>query len=50
MGDRLADKVAVVTGLADPTSHLDVLHFPPDRIFKKPVDFANLIEWLNAVV
>src|SRR5687768_5692963 len=41
-------RVAVVTGVADPSSHLDVARFPPDRLFKKPLAFPALVEWLRA--
>ena len=40
-------KVAVVTGLPDPESHVDVKRYPPDVIFRKPLDFDELLEWLN---
>jgi DNA-binding response OmpR family regulator len=46
---NLPIKIAVVTGLSHPESHLDVTQFPPDRIFKKPLEFPELIEWLNSV-
>ena len=42
-------KIAVVTGIPDPDAHLDVARFPPDRIFKKPLDFSQLVEWLKSV-
>lgn len=45
--DRLPTRVAVVTGMPDPTSHPDPIRFPPDRVFTKPLDFAALIEWLG---
>jgi two-component system OmpR family response regulator len=48
--DNLPIKVAVVTGLPDPTSHLDAARFPPDRIFKKPLEVATLVAWLKTVV
>ena len=47
--DKLPISVAVVTGLPDPLSHHDVVRHPPDRIFKKPVDFQELLEWLREV-
>ena len=47
--DKLPIKVAVVTGLPEPTSHFDAARFPPDRVFKKPLDFAALVEWLRSV-
>ena len=42
-------KVAVVTGVPDPATHFDVSRFPPDAIFKKPLDFAALFGWLRSV-
>ena len=45
--ERLPTKVAVVTGMADPLSHPDLVRFPPDRVFSKPLVFADLIEWLG---
>ena len=45
--ERLPTKVAVVTGMADPMSHPDLVRFPPDRVFTKPLIFAELIEWLG---
>src|SRR5215208_1539659 len=47
--DKLPIKVAVVTGLPEPTSHFDATRFPPDRVFKKPLDYAALVEWLRSV-
>ena len=41
--------MAVVTGLPDPRSHVDVQRYPPDVIFKKPLDFTKLMEWLNSL-
>ena len=46
--DGLPIRVAVVTALADPQSHPDVGQFPPDAIFRKPVDFNQLLDWLHA--
>ena len=46
---NLPIKIAVVTGMADPSSHMDVARFPPDRVFKKPLVFAELVEWLKSV-
>jgi DNA-binding response OmpR family regulator len=47
--ERLPTRVAVVTGVPDPMSHPDLIRFPPDRVFTKPLDFAALIEWLGEV-
>ena len=46
---NLPVKVAVVTGVPDPATHMDVMRFPPDRIFSKPLDFKLLSEWLKSV-
>jgi DNA-binding response OmpR family regulator len=48
--DQLPTRVAVVTGLPDPMSHPDLVRFPPDRVFTKPLDFAALIEWLGELL
>ena len=48
--EQLPTKVAVVTGMADPMSHPDLIRFPPDRVFIKPLDFAELVEWLGDLV
>ena len=45
--ERLPTRVAVVTGMDDPMSHPDLVRFPPDRVFTKPLVFAELIEWLG---
>jgi DNA-binding response OmpR family regulator len=38
-------RVAVVTGMADPTAFFDALKLAPDKIFKKPLKLGELIEW-----
>jgi DNA-binding response OmpR family regulator len=48
--DRMLTKVAVVTGMPNPLSHPDLVRFPPDRVFQKPVDFHELADWLKTVV
>ena len=47
--DGLPTKVAVVTGMPDPATHPDLVRFPPDRVFTKPLNFAKLIEWLHGL-
>lgn len=47
--DRLPTKVAVVTGIADPASHPDLIRYPPDRVFPKPLDLLELLDWLSEV-
>jgi DNA-binding response OmpR family regulator len=46
--DMLPIRVAIVTGVDDPESHMDVVRYPPDRIFKKPLDVWELLEWLDS--
>jgi DNA-binding response OmpR family regulator len=46
--DALALRVAVVTGTADLTQFSDLLRFPPDAVFRKPLDLAPLLAWLRA--
>jgi DNA-binding response OmpR family regulator len=41
--------VAVVAGMTDPASHPELVRFPPDRIFTKPVNMDELTAWLLAV-
>ena len=48
--NNLPVKVAVVTGMPDPASHVDVTRFPPDRLFKKPFNAADIVEWLKSVM
>jgi DNA-binding response OmpR family regulator len=45
--DALPVRVAVVTGVKDPYSLWDVLRFPPDKLFKKPLNLTELINWLQ---
>lgn len=45
--DALPVRVAVVTGVKDPYAFWDVLRFPPDRLFKKPLDISELVAWLQ---
>jgi DNA-binding response OmpR family regulator len=47
--DRLPVKVAVVTGVPDPLSLPDLVRFPPDRVFKKPVNLRELAEWIKTL-
>ena len=42
-------RIAVVTGVPDPQLHPDVVKEPPDKLFTKPVDLAELIDWLKSV-
>ena len=41
--------VAVVTGVPDPQSHPDLVKEPPDKLFTKPIDLADLVAWLKSV-
>src|SRR5207237_9707101 len=45
--DKLPTKVAVVTGLPNPQNHPDLIRFPPHRIFQKPLDLLQLLDWLS---
>ena len=45
--DRLPTKVAVVTGMPNAASHPDLVRFPPDRVFIKPLDLLELLDWLS---
>jgi DNA-binding response OmpR family regulator len=47
--ERLPTRVAVVTGVPDPMSHPDLIRFPPDRVFAKPLDLMELLDWLDEV-
>lgn len=47
--EQLPTKVAVVTGVPDPMSHPDLIRFPPDRVFTKPLDLMELLAWLDEV-
>jgi DNA-binding response OmpR family regulator len=48
--DALPVKVALVTGVADLSAYPHVTRFPPDRIFKKPLDMPELVAWLSTVL
>lgn len=45
--EGLPTRVAVVTGMPDPLTHPDLVRFPPDRVFTKPLDLAALVKWLD---
>ena len=45
--EGLPTRVAVVTGMPDPLTHPDLVRFPPDRVFTKPLDLAALVQWLD---
>lgn len=45
--DKLATKVAVVTGMPDALSHPELVRSPPDRVFQKPLIFKELVDWLK---
>jgi two-component system OmpR family response regulator len=47
--EKLHTKVAVVTGMPDPAAHPDLIRFPPDRIFTKPLDLHELLDWLGGL-
>ena len=41
--------IAVVTGIADPLSHPELVSEPPDRLFGKPLDLRALVAWVKSV-
>jgi hypothetical protein len=41
--------VAVVTGQTDPQFQSHLVREPPDALFKKPLDFGALVNWLKSV-
>jgi CheY-like chemotaxis protein len=43
--DDLPIRIAAVTGAADLTQFSELLRFPPDAIFRKPLNLASLIAW-----
>jgi DNA-binding response OmpR family regulator len=45
--NQLPISVAVTTGALDWHSMLDACSAPPDAIFSKPLEFRQLIDWLN---
>ena len=44
---KLPIRIAVVTGVPDVTVFSDLLKFPADAVFKKPIDQRELIQWLT---
>ena len=45
--DPRKTRIAVVTGVADPSQHIGLSQFPPDVLFPKPVDLNALVAWLE---
>jgi CheY-like chemotaxis protein len=45
--DARKTHIAVVTGVADLSHYVDLMHFPPDLVLKKPVDIPKLLNWLR---
>ncbi len=43
---KLPIRVAVVTGVPNLDEFSDLTNYPPDAIFKKPVDQKELLRWL----
>jgi DNA-binding response OmpR family regulator len=43
---KLPIRVAVVTGVSDLDAITDLASFPPDAVFKKPVNQRELLDWL----
>lgn len=42
--------IAVVTGRPDLLSRADLVREPPDRVFTKPIDFKELVDWVRSFV
>jgi CheY-like chemotaxis protein len=47
--EDLPVKVAVVTAYPDAAAHPYLQRFPPDRVFTKPLDYDELLEWMAKV-
>jgi two-component system OmpR family response regulator len=45
--DALPIRVAVVTAVHDPNMFFDMLKYPPDRLFKKPVQISEILDWVS---
>src|SRR3954469_9092814 len=45
--DARKTRIAVVTGVDDLSRYVDLMHFPPDLLLKKPVDIPKLLNWLR---
>src|SRR3954469_9282781 len=45
--DNVDIRVAVVTGAPDLAQFSELLRFPPDAIFRKPLNLASLIAWVR---
>jgi DNA-binding response OmpR family regulator len=45
--NKLPIRVVVTTGAVDWQHRLALSPTPPDAVFQKPVDFTNLVGWLN---
>jgi ActR/RegA family two-component response regulator len=45
--DERKTRIAVVTGVADLSRYVDLTHFPPDLLLKKPIDIPKLLNWLR---
>ena len=39
-------RIAVVTGVADLSRYVELMHFPPDLLLHKPVDLPKLLKWV----
>ena len=46
---NLPIRVAVATGTADWRSMVDEARLKPDAVFVKPLDFNQLVRWINGV-
>ena len=45
--DNLPIRVAVVSGITDPRDSIDVRLLKPDAFFRKPIDNAALVRWVQ---
>lgn len=42
-------KVAIVSGVPDLNRYPDLVRYPPDKVFSKPLDFRALVDWLRTI-
>src|SRR4051812_47895622 len=45
--DRRKCRIAIVTGMADLSAYIDLMHFPPDLLLQKPANLGKLVRWLE---
>jgi DNA-binding response OmpR family regulator len=44
--ENLPVRVAVATAYPDAAAHPALQRFPPDRVFTKPLDYDELLDWM----